>query len=185
MKPSHRKNLKALFVVVLILLILTVIVLYFIFKPKPPVVIATPVSLLHFEFSTAPKIILSVTLGVDVFLNNPNLAPFMYNESVATIYYRGVCVGEAPIAAGTIGVQATKDIGTPVELLVNRIISNPKFLSDVTNGVLTMISTSKTEGQATFLGFVKLHATITVDCYVSVFLWEATISSKCVSKIKI
>ena len=177
--------MKALFIVVLILLVLTVIVLYFIFRPKPPVVIATPVSLLHFEFSIAPKIILSVTLGVDVFLDNPNLAPFTYNESAATIYYRSVCVGEAPIAAGMIGAQTTKDIGTPVELLVNRMISNPMFLSDVTDGVLTMIATSKTEGQATILGFVKLQSTISVECHISVFLLKATIRSKCVSNIKI
>jgi len=84
------------------------------------------------------------------------------------------------------GAQVTKDIVTPVELLVNKVISNPKFLSDVTDhGVLTLIATSKTEGQAAILGFVKLHATMTVERYVSGFLLKATISSKCVSNIKI
>lgn len=185
MKASYKKNIKVLFIIVFVLLVLAVVILYFIYKPRPPVVVATPVSLLHFEFNLAPTIILSVTIGVEVLLKNPNFALFEYYGSVTRIYYHGVCVGEAPIAPGTIGKRATKDIGTPVELLVNRLISHPRFLSDVTDGVLSLISTTRADGQAIVLGFVKLHATVNVECYVSVFVWTATTSSKCVSNIKI
>lgn len=185
MEETHEKHLKAFVIAVFALLGLAVIILYFIFKPKPPVVIATPVSLLHFEFSLEPKVTLSVTMGVDVYLKNPNLAPFTYQNSVATVYYRDVCVGEAPIAAGRIGARATQDIGTPVELLVNKLVSHPNFLDDVTEGALNLISLSRTVGQATILGFVKLRAVITVKCYVKVFVSKDTITSKCISDIKI
>ncbi|XP_020275335.1 NDR1/HIN1-like protein 2 [Asparagus officinalis] len=185
MKETHKKKLMAFAIGVLALLALAVLILYFIFRPRPPVVIPTPVSLLHFDFSPDHTIIHSIIMGVDVLLKNRNLAPFIYYESAAVVYYHDVLVGEAPIAAGRIGARKTEYIGTPVELLVDRLVDSPEFLPDVTAGLLSLIATSKTRGRATILGFVKLRAMIAVECHVSVFVWEGAISSKCISSIKL
>nr|CAD1819165.1 unnamed protein product [Ananas comosus var. bracteatus] len=132
----------------LFLLILTAIILYFtLLKPKQPRIVATAVDVTNVELRTSPAIALNLTLGADIVVNNRNYAGFSYDDTTTLIFYHGVSVGVAPVAAGTIGARATERISSSVDVDVAKVVENGNFLFDILTGSLNFTSSSAIEGK--------------------------------------
>lgn len=154
-------------------------------KPKQPTVVATPVSIRLVEIGIAPILIIQATLGIDVFIKNRNYAGFKYGNSNTSVYYRGNLIGQAPIPAGEINARSTQNISTIIDLEVGKVITNPNFLPDVLSGMLNFTSGSTMVGDVILVKVLKLHATTSVDCGVTVFIKTKNSTSSCASTIKI
>lgn len=172
--------------VIIILLVVTLVILYFtMFKPKQPQIVATPLILRSIKLELLPVPTLNISIGLDVFIRNPNYAGFKYHNATASIYYRGVLVGFVAIDAGIIHARATKNISTVMDLQAGKIISNPYFFPDIISGSLNLTSSSNQQGDAILLKIFKLHASTIVSCDISVFVMTKNVSSVCKANVRV
>ncbi|XP_028806135.1 late embryogenesis abundant protein At1g64065-like [Neltuma alba] len=174
--------------IVVILLVVVLVVLFLtVFKPKEPIIIIQPVKLEGFVFVASPdsKLELNVTLGVVATVKNRNHGSFTYQDSTATVSYRGSLVGEAPINGDTVPDHGELNVSTSLAVQADEVLKNGNFRDDYFNkGVLNFTSASTLQGKVKILKIIKKKATSLSTCYVSVFVKTNTIDTTCQNKLE-
>ena len=114
----------------------------------------------------------SLTLGVEVGVYNPNRASFRYTNSTSYLYYRDVQVGEAAIPAGHIGALSSEALNTTMTLNASTaaLLGNPHLFLDLAAGSFPMSTTAQVSGRLNFLNVFKHHARSSTHCTMSVSL---------------
>ncbi|KAL4587240.1 hypothetical protein LXL04_000108 [Taraxacum kok-saghyz] len=115
----------------LVLLILGLTV----FKAKKPVLTVNSVALedLDVSFSSIipPRASLNLSLAIGISIENPNKVGVKYQNSSASLRYRGNEVGQVPVPAGKIGSDETKQMNLTVTVFADRLISDSDMYRDL------------------------------------------------------
>ncbi|KAK7324786.1 hypothetical protein VNO77_28630 [Canavalia gladiata] len=169
----------------LVMVIAIVIVALFltILKPREPVISVHPVGLEGFKLSL--NFSSNVTLGMLITVGNPNYASFEYKNSITYVSFRDTVVADVPIQGEFVPARGAINVTTSADLMVGKLILDPKFWSDILGGYLNLTSTATLPGVAHVLNFIKLKATAYSSCTISLEIRTKNISSNCISKIKL
>ncbi|XP_054786912.1 late embryogenesis abundant protein At1g64065-like [Prosopis cineraria] len=171
--------------IVIILLLVTLVVLFLtVFKPKDPIIIIQPVKLERLDSVFFPVIELNVTLGIVATVKNRNHGSFTYQDSTASVNYRGNLVGEAPINGDTVPDHGELNVRTSLTLQVDELLKNKNFLDDFNSGVVNLTSSNTLQGEVKILKLFKKEATSLSNCDISVFIKNKTINSTCQNTLK-
>lgn len=95
-KPTTRN--KCYGCIALLILITTIVTLFFIFGVfKDPIIILNGVNITTLEliYGTIPKPGVNISVIADVSIKNPNILSFKYSNTITTLYYHAMVVGEA------------------------------------------------------------------------------------------
>ncbi|KAL2981440.1 hypothetical protein AAZX31_13G289900 [Glycine max] len=183
------KGLKFCLIVSLLFLIIVTIVIvtlfFTVFKPKDPNITVHPIGLEHFDFSLLPNITANVSLGMVITIENPNYGSFEFTNSIGYINFHDTVVGEVPIGAELVPAHGQINVNTWANFMVAKLISVPKFWSDVLSGTLNFTSTSSLPGIARMFKIFKLKATAYSSCNISLRIVPRNVDTKCISKIKL
>ncbi|KAF8029624.1 hypothetical protein BT93_E2139 [Corymbia citriodora subsp. variegata] len=182
-----RKCLKiscAISVVLLLIIVGVMLTLYFtILKPKQPILIPQPVTLLHLHSDSPLEF--NLTLGLTVTVDNRNYGSFTYQDSMLYINYHDTEVANGLLAADTIPARAKHNISTSVVVFGDRLVTNVNFKSDVFGGVMNFTSSSVLHGEAKVLKFIKKKATSYTTCNISIHITQRTPYSVCKNELKL
>ncbi|KAI3473067.1 hypothetical protein Pfo_030359, partial [Paulownia fortunei] len=158
-----------------------------VFKAKRPVTTVNSVSLDDLDFSVdiaRLRVLLNVTLGVGISVNNPNRVGFKYTNSTAFLRYRGNDVGEVPVPSGKIGARDTRSLNLTLTLMADRLLSNSALYSDVISGTLPFQTYIRIAGKVRIL--FNIHVVTYTTCDLEINLANRTLSNqKCHYKTKL
>ncbi|XP_022760818.1 uncharacterized protein LOC111307010 [Durio zibethinus] len=175
--------------VLILIIILIVILALTVFKAKRPVTTVDSVSLANLRFSldlARLKVSLNASLDVDLSVKNPNKVGFKYTNSSAQLNYRGKQIGEVPIPAGKISADKTVPMNLTLTVMADQLISDSKFISDVSDGELPLNTFAKIPGKVNILNLFKIHVVASTSCDFIVFLSNASIGDQdCKYKTKL
>ncbi|WCJ22692.1 Late embryogenesis abundant (LEA) hydroxyproline-rich glycoprotein family [Euphorbia peplus] len=174
--------------VVLLLAITVVVLIFTVFRIKEPVIILNGVTITKLELlnntTMIPKPGTNVSVIADVSVKNDNVASFKYDNTTSSLYYEGDFVGEARGPPGSSKARRTMRMNVTVDLITDKLIGNANLRSEIGRGVLTMESYSKLPGRAKFLGFIKKHVTVKMNCSITVNITtQAIVAQKCKNKV--
>lgn len=171
---------------ILIIIIVAVLVtlLFTLFKAKDPKIFTQSATLEGFELEVFPNIKGNVSLGLVVTVDNPNYGGFKYKNSTAYINYRGNLVAEAPIENDSIPARAKHNISTTVVIFADKLAADPNFLSDFLSGVLNFTSSTTLNGKANVFNILKLKASSSSSCNITVLVQTQSVGSVCKTKTR-
>ncbi|KAI9127861.1 hypothetical protein K1719_000854 [Acacia pycnantha] len=171
--------------IVIILLVVTLVILFLtVLKPKDPIIIIQPVKLERFESVVFPDLELNLTFGVVATVKNPNHATFTYQDSTASVNYRGILVGEAPVKGDTVPDHGELNVSTTLVVQADKLLKDGNFVDDFNNGVVNFISATTLQGKVRILTIFKKKATSFSTCHISLFTNNKTSNSACQSKVE-
>lgn len=170
-------------VLVIALIVMTILALT-VFKPKQPEIDVRPIGLENIQYSLFPNVTLNVTVGMVVTINNRNYGSFSFKNTTAYVTYHDTVVALVPIEHALVPARGKINITTSVDLMGDKLVSNPHFMEDAINGNFNLISTADLHGKVRVLKFVKFRATAFSTCDISFSIQSKQIDSKCKSKLK-
>ncbi|KAE8717183.1 hypothetical protein F3Y22_tig00110057pilonHSYRG00129 [Hibiscus syriacus] len=97
----------------------------------------------------------NVTLLADVSVKNRNVATFKFNNSTTLVYYGGTVIGEAIHLRGEAKARSTLRRNVTVELVPEKIMAVPSFMSDIKSGALNISSYSRISGRVKIMKIIK------------------------------
>ncbi|KAL8554226.1 hypothetical protein ACS0TY_002435 [Phlomoides rotata] len=164
-----------------------VILIFTVFKVKDPVIRMNGVSVDRLDLinGTIPRPGTNMSLTADVSVRNPNFASFRYQNTTTAIFYRGAMIGEARGPAGKARARRTMRMNVTVDVIMDRVLSQPGLGSDFSSGLLTMSSYTEVGGRVKIL-VVKKHVMVKMNCTMTVNITSQAIQQqKCKRKVKI
>ncbi|ONI23263.1 hypothetical protein PRUPE_2G178500 [Prunus persica] len=171
----------------LILAVVIIILAFTVFRLKEPKIKMNKVTVTRLELindNTTPKPGSNISLTADVSVKNPNAASFRYNNTTTTLYYHGVVVGEAHGSPGKAKARRTMRMNITVDVITDRLTSNPKWGADVGSGLLTMSSYSRIPGRVNMWNIIKRHVVVKMNCTMTVNISSQAIQEqKCKRKV--
>ncbi|XP_022156243.1 uncharacterized protein LOC111023175 [Momordica charantia] len=152
----------------LLLVILILILAFTVFKARRPITAINSVALADLAVSldiARVAVDINVTLIAAVAVTNPNKVGFSYSNSTALLNYRGELVGEAPIPAGRIDADQSKDMNITLTIMADRLLSkSAAVFSDVVAGSMPLNTYTRISGRVKILGIFKIHVVSTTSC---------------------
>ncbi|KAF5174855.1 Late embryogenesis abundant protein [Thalictrum thalictroides] len=185
---KSRRGLKiccAVAAVIIGILIVTLVIVYFtVLRPKQPITIAHPATLQKVEFVVFPELKLNISLGLVITIKNRNYGSFAYKGTTTYINYRGGLVAEAPITGDKIQSRGKLNVTTSVEIIADRLITNPNFWMDLNAGSFNFSSSTTLKGRVNVFNIIKADATAQSMCHITVYIKAGFANSTCYSKLK-
>ncbi|KAF3974409.1 hypothetical protein ACB098_11G072700 [Castanea mollissima] len=168
--------------------IAVIILIFTVFKVKDPIIKMNGVTITKLELinNTIPKPGVNMSLIANVSVKNPNVASFKYSNTTTTLFYHGSIVGEARGPPGKAKPRRTMQMNITVDIITDRLISNPNLQLDVGSGLLTMSSYSKIPGRVKMLSIIKKHVVVKMNCTMTVNISSRAIQDqKCKRKVSL
>ncbi|XP_068316527.1 late embryogenesis abundant protein At1g64065 [Pyrus communis] len=191
-KVRRRKFIKCcgcITAVILIQAVVIIILAFTVFRVKEPKIKMNKVTITRLELinnNTAPKPGSNMSLIADVSVKNPNFASFKYTNTTTTLYYHGVVVGEAHGAPGHAKARRTMRMNITVDMITDRLTSDPNLRADFNSGLMTMSSYSRIPGRVKLLNIIKKHVIVKMNCTMTVNISSQAIQEqKCKRKVKL
>ncbi|KAK0581460.1 hypothetical protein LWI29_014022 [Acer saccharum] len=191
-KPSRKRTcIKCCGCVTALLLItaiVIVILIFTVFRVKEPKIKLNGFTITRLELinGTIPKPGVNMSLVADVSVKNPNVASFKYPNTTTNLYYRGTVVGEVRGPPGRAKARRTLRMNITVDVITDRLLSNPNLITDAGTGLLTMDSYSRIGGRVNILNIFKRHVIVRMNCTLRVNISSQAIDEqKCKRKVDI
>ncbi|XVE51151.1 hypothetical protein DITRI_Ditri02bG0016000 [Diplodiscus trichospermus] len=167
------------------MVVVLVTLCFTLFKPKDPKVTPQSATLESINLVVFPAIKGNVSLGLVLTVYNPNYGGFKYENSTAFINYRGNLVAEASIENDSIPARAKHNISTTVIIFADKLAADLNFLPDFFSGVLNFTSSTTLHGKANVFNVLKLKASSSSSCNISILVQTQSVDSICNSKIRL
>ncbi|KAL3655645.1 hypothetical protein CASFOL_000041 [Castilleja foliolosa] len=145
--------------------------IFTVFKVKDPVIQMNSVAVALLDLvsgTTTPWPGSNMTLDADFSVKNPNYESFRYQNTTTTIYYCGVLIGEArgPPGRARARTRQTMRVNVTVDVMTDRVISQPRLGSDISSELLTMSSYTVVDGRVKIL-MIRKHVTVRINMTVN------------------
>ncbi|KAK4792450.1 hypothetical protein SAY86_022885 [Trapa natans] len=158
-----------------------------IFNPTQPNFTVQVAGLENFHFNrTFPyNITLHNTLKVVVTVDNPNYVGLEYWNSKVYLHYQGDVIAEVPIDHKLILARSKVNGTMEIEVYTDKLISNPSFWGGLSTGWLNLTSTETLHGKIIVMNILKMHATVSNMCNISIFMRTQKIKLICKSRMRL
>ncbi|KAL1195910.1 Late embryogenesis abundant protein [Cardamine amara subsp. amara] len=184
-KGRRKRNCKICICITILIFLLIFIVLlilgFTLFKPKLPITTIDSIAVerLRASFELASlKVVLNLTLHVDLSLKNPNRVGFSYDSSSALLNYRGQLIGEAPLPANRIAPEQTQPMNLTLTLMADRLLSDSELINDVMAGVIPLNTFVKVSGKVKVLKIFKLKVQSSSSCDLTISVSNRNVTSQ-------
>ncbi|CAH8369779.1 unnamed protein product [Eruca vesicaria subsp. sativa] len=193
-KKRKKRNRKICICVITLLLLLLIFTTFLVlgltlFKPKRPITTVDSISIERLQASLDAlnfKVILNLTLHVDLTLKNPNRVGFSFGPSSALLNYGGKLIGEAPFSASQIGPEKTLPMNVTLTLMADRLLTETKLVGDVMSGSIPVNSFVKVVGKVNVLKIFKIKVESSSSCDIVISVSNRNVTSQhCKSSTKL
>ncbi|GFP94619.1 hypothetical protein PHJA_001606300 [Phtheirospermum japonicum] len=166
-----------------------VALIFTVFRVKDPIIQMNGVTVERLDLvsgtTATPRPGSNMTLNADVSVKNPNFASFRYQNTTTAIYYRGAVIGEARGPPGRARARRTMRMNITVDVMTDRVMSQPGLGSDISSGLLTMSSYTVVGGRVKIL-MMRRHVTVRMNCSMTVNVSSQALQQmRCRRKVKL
>ncbi|KAK9279205.1 hypothetical protein L1049_012883 [Liquidambar formosana] len=168
--------------------IVIIILAFTVFRVKDPIIKVNSVTVTRIDLinGTIPRPGTNMSVIADVSVKNPNVASFKHGNTTSSLYYRGTLVGEARGPPGQSKARRTTRMNITVDIITDRLTSNPNLKSDVGSGLLTMSSFSRVGGRVKIMKIIKRNVIVTMNCTTTVNIsTQAILKQQCKRHVKL
>uniref|UniRef100_A0A1D1YY19 Late embryogenesis abundant protein LEA-2 subgroup domain-containing protein n=1 Tax=Anthurium amnicola TaxID=1678845 RepID=A0A1D1YY19_9ARAE len=158
----------ALGLVAIVLLVVAVTV----YKVRDPVMTMNAIAMKQMRI-VPPNV--SLTIVADVSVKNRNPATFYFHGSLTSLYYRGALVGATYGPPGRAAGRRTYRMNVTLDVVSDKLLSNPALINDVQSGLLEMNSSTAVGGHVMVFGLFRHHVDVLMNCTVLVAVANQTI----------
>ncbi|XP_030448799.1 late embryogenesis abundant protein At1g64065-like [Syzygium oleosum] len=116
--------------------------------------------------STSPSF--GMQLHAQVAIKNTNFGHFKFDNTTATISYRGAAVGSADIMKAKAKARSTKKMNLTMSVSSKNFSSVTQFRSDVNSGILTLNGHAKLSGKIVLFKVFKKKKSAEMNCTMDV-----------------
>ncbi|KAK9292497.1 hypothetical protein L1049_020470 [Liquidambar formosana] len=163
----RKRNIKCLVYIVAGVILQTIIILVFVLtvmKIRNPKVRFGGVTVESLSSnSSSPSF--SMKLNAQVTVKNTNFGHFKFDNSTATISYKGTPVGSATIMKARARARSTKKLNITVEVTSSKV---PSSSSDLDSGILSLSSHAKLSGKIILFKVIKKKKSADMNCTMNV-----------------
>lgn len=161
--------------------VVVLILAFTVFKLKGPIIRVGKLTVDKLELINGSN----MTLNADVWVKNPNFASFKYGNMMTMLFYRGVVIGESRGQPGRAKARRTARINITVDIMTDRILSQPDLDADIYSGLVNVSSHTRVGGRINVFIFEK-QMTVKMNCNMSINITSQSIQQhKCKRKIKL
>lgn len=169
MKKTH----KCLLYIVIGIILQTAIILIFVLtfmRARTPKLRFRSVSVQTLTTnSSASSPSFTMKLNTQITVKNTNFGKFKFSDFTATMYYKGIPIGEAAISKGKAKARSTKKVDVGVSLSSKKVTSgNLNLASDLKSGKLRLTSHGTLKGKVHLLKVIRRKKTAEMNCYMDV-----------------
>ncbi|KAG1335122.1 putative Late embryogenesis abundant protein [Cocos nucifera] len=154
----------ALVVVIAVVLVVIALTVY---KVKEPVMTMNSVSIKNLKLKLGSSLNINMTVVADVSVKNPNAASFRFGESATALYYRAREMGVAYGPPGTAAAHKTFRINVTVDVMTDRLLSDPNVMGDLAAGKLDVTTSTKVGGRVKIFLIIKRHVDVMMNCSIT------------------
>ncbi|XP_062154491.1 late embryogenesis abundant protein At1g64065-like [Alnus glutinosa] len=164
----RKRNIKCLaFIVagVISQTVTTVLFLLLVMRIRNPKLRLGSVSVESFNLnssSSSPSF--SIKLSAQVTVKNTNFGHFKFDNSTATISYRGTEIGEGAISKERARFRSTKKLNVTVTASSGKASTNSHLRSDIDSGILQLSSRAKLSGKIHLFFIFKKKKSAEMNC---------------------
>ncbi|CAH8382729.1 unnamed protein product [Eruca vesicaria subsp. sativa] len=183
-KKRNRNRKICICVTLLVILLIFIILLVLgltLFKPKRPITTIDSVAVDRLKASVDVlnlKVILNLTLNVDLSLKNPNRVGFSFGSSSALLNYGGKLIGEAPLPASRIGAEKTLPMNLTLTLMADRLVTDTRIFSDFMSGSIPVNTFVKVSGKVSVLKIFKIKVQSSSSCDIVISVANRNVTSQ-------
>lgn len=169
-------------VAVIVLVALLLFLKFYIFKARKPKTTSQDVKVKKLSFSIEP-VSITLSLGINMGLKNPNYAGWKYKETNTTLYYHGPDVGLATVPAGVVNARSRASVNISVDVNTTEMTSSKYLIDDLRSGYLPLDTYTVMMGKVLIMKIIKIHATVYLNCSVTITLLTWETATKCKTKV--
>ena len=137
----------------------------FVMRIRTPKVRLASVSVETLNVDTSSKSpSFSIKVNAEVKVKNTNFGHFKFQNSTATISYRGTEVGKTTIVKARARARSTKKFNVTVSFNSNKVSSNSHLGGDINSKNLSFSASAKLEGKVHLFKVFKKKKSATMDC---------------------
>lgn len=183
-KGKKRSRKICICVTLLILLLIFVVPLVLgltLFKPKRPITTIDSVAVDRLQASVDVlnlKVVLNLTLSVDLSLKNPNRVGFSFGNASALLNYGGKLIGEAPLPASRVGPENTLPMNITLTLMADRLLTDTQIINDVMSGSIPINTFVKVAGKVRVLKIFKIKVKSSSSCDIVISVANRNVTSQ-------
>ncbi|KAJ0247029.1 LEA_2 domain-containing protein [Hirschfeldia incana] len=183
-KKKRNRRLICICVTLLILLLIFIVLLVLgltLFKPKRPITTIDSVAVDRLQASVDVlnlKVVLNLTLSVDISLKNPNRVGFSFGNSSALLNYGGKLIGEAPLPASRLGAEKTLPMNITLTLMADRLLTDTQIINDVMSGSIPVNTFVRVAGKVSVLKIFKIKVQSSSSCDIVISVANRNVTSQ-------
>ncbi|KAF8379615.1 hypothetical protein HHK36_029056 [Tetracentron sinense] len=169
----RKRNIECYAHIAVGVVLLTIIILVFaltVMRIKTPDVKLRSVTVENLNVGTTASPSFNMTLIAEVSVKNKNFGHFKFENSTATVSYRGMTVGEAYIAKGRAKARKTRRMNVTIDVNSDRLTGVSNLSSDINSGILTLRSQAKLSGKVHLMEMIKKRKTAEMSCTMTISL---------------
>lgn len=165
-----------------VLVALLLFLIFYVFRARKTKIISHEVKVKNLTFSLEPASI-TLTLGINIYLKNPNYEGWKYKPSNTTLYYHGPEVGLATVPAGVINSRSRAAINISVDVDTTKMMNSKYLGDDLKSGYVPIDTYTVMRGKVMIIKIVKIHATVYMNCSVNITLVTWNTTTICKTKV--
>ena len=109
-----------------------------------------------------------------------------YHKAPTGQHHHGVLVREARGPPGRAKARRTLRMNVTIDVITDRVVSSPDFVTDLGSRLLTMSSFSRVPGQVKILNLIKRHVVVKMNCTTTFNISTQAIKEQsCKRKVKL
>jgi Late embryogenesis abundant protein len=170
-------------VTVIVLVALLLFLILYIFKARKPEITSQDVKVKNLSFSTQLPVSITLSLGVNIKIKNPNYAGWKYKQSTTALYYHGPEVGMATVPAGIINARSSAALNISADVDTVAMTSSRYLLGDLRSGYLPLETYTVMTGKVLIIKIIKIHATVYMNCSLNINLLTWDTARDCKTKV--
>ncbi|PON96947.1 Late embryogenesis abundant protein [Trema orientale] len=161
----RRKCLAYIVAGVILQTLIIVLFVVFVMRIRTPKVRLASVSVETLNLNSSSKSpSFNLKVNAQVAVKNTNFGHYKFENSTATISYRGTEVGKTTLVKARARARSTKKFNVTVSFNSNKVSSNPHLGSDISSKNLTFSASAKLEGKVHLFKVFKKKKSAKLDC---------------------
>lgn len=110
----------------------------------------------------------SMKLNAQVTVKNTNFGHYKFENTTATISYKGTPVGEATIIKARAKARSTKKLNVTMSVTSDKVSTKSQLHTDINSGVITLSSHAKLSGKVHLFKIMKKKKSVEMNCTMDV-----------------
>ncbi|KAM2031006.1 hypothetical protein FF2_041565 [Malus domestica] len=177
---KRNKRMRCLLYIVVFAVLQVVVITVFaltVMKIKSPKFRVRSASLSQYEVGSVTNPSFNLEMDVQFGVKNTNFGHFKYKDGIVEFDYRGTKIGQTNVYEERAKARSTRKVEASLDLSSNGLNANSQLASDISLGIIPIMSTSRLEGKIHLMKVIKKKRSAHMNCTMDIVLATRSIQN--------